>query len=106
PEEASVEVLDLLAGMHLGDRAGEGRPYTAVNFVTSADGRAAFRGRSGALGDEADRELFHGLREQVDAVMVGTGTLRTERCGRLSGSARCCARAGRRCSRRSFRSAS
>ena len=27
--------------------------------------------------------MFHGLREQVDAVLAGTGTLRTERYGRI-----------------------
>jgi 5-amino-6-(5-phosphoribosylamino)uracil reductase len=54
-----------------------------ANFISSADGRAAFHGRSGALGNPADRELFHGLREQVDAVFAGTGTLRAERYGPL-----------------------
>ena len=29
--------------------------------------------------------MFHGLREQVDAVLVGTGTLRAERYGRILG---------------------
>ena len=82
PEPATVEVADLLAGIDLAGRAGEERPYTSVNFISSADGRAAFHGRSKALGDEADRELFHGLREQVDAVFAGTGSLRAERYGR------------------------
>jgi riboflavin biosynthesis pyrimidine reductase len=31
--------------------------------------------------------MFHGLREQVDAVLAGTGTLRTERYGRILGKA-------------------
>lgn len=83
PEPATVEVADLLAGIDFAGRAGVQRPYTIVNFISSADGRAAFHGRSKALGDEADRELFHGLREQVDAAMAGTGTLRAERYGRL-----------------------
>ncbi len=38
------------------------------------------RGRSA---DHADRELFHGLRATVDAVLVGAGTVRTERYGRI-----------------------
>ena len=29
-------------------------------------------------------QFFHGLRERVDAVMAGTGTLRTERYGRIT----------------------
>ena len=82
PEE-SLTPGEALAGLALGERAPDDRPHVAVNFVASVDGRAAFAGRSGALGDEADRELFHALREQVDAVLVGTGTLRAERYGRL-----------------------
>lgn len=78
-----MEVLDLLGGLDLSARAPAERPYTVVNFVSSVDGRAAFQGRSGQLGDKTDREMFHGLREQVDAVMAGTGTVRTERYGRL-----------------------
>jgi riboflavin biosynthesis pyrimidine reductase len=56
-----------------------------VNFVASLDGRATFQGRSGQLGGDADRELFLGLRERVDAVLVGTQTLRIERYGRMLG---------------------
>jgi riboflavin-specific deaminase-like protein len=59
------------------------RPYTLVNFVASADGRATVEGRSGGLGDAGDHALFHALRERVDAVLAGTGTLRTERYGRI-----------------------
>ncbi|MGI8863427.1 MAG: dihydrofolate reductase family protein [Solirubrobacteraceae bacterium] len=85
PEPASVEVDALLASLAPGGRAGVDRPYTAVNFVTSADGRATFGGRSGPLGDDGDRAMFHGLREQFDAVMSGTRTLRAERYGRILG---------------------
>jgi len=60
-----------------------GRPYVAVNFAATADGRITVDGRSGPIGNEADRELFHELRAQVDAVMVGAGTVNTERYGRL-----------------------
>jgi riboflavin-specific deaminase-like protein len=78
-----VDVRELLNGLNLAGAAPTDRPYTIVNFVASADGHAAFRGRSRWLSDEADRELFHGLREHVDAVMAGTGTLRAERYGRM-----------------------
>jgi 5-amino-6-(5-phosphoribosylamino)uracil reductase len=54
-----------------------------VNFVSSADGRATFGGRSGPLGDDGDRAVFHNLRRHADAVLVGTVTLRTERYGPL-----------------------
>jgi len=76
-------VGELAGSLNLIGRAHKDRPYTIVNFIASADGRAAFQGRSGQLGDAADRALFHGLRERVDAVFAGTGTLRTERYGRL-----------------------
>jgi riboflavin-specific deaminase-like protein len=73
----------LLDELDLAAVAPSDRPYTLVNFVASADGHAAFRGRSRWLSDDADREMFHGLREHVDAVLAGTGTLRTERYGRV-----------------------
>ena len=52
-------------------------------MVETLDGRIALDGRSGGLGNSADRELFHTLREHADAVMAGAGTVRTERYGRL-----------------------
>jgi riboflavin-specific deaminase-like protein len=80
---ARLDVGELLSELNLAARAPTDRPYTIVNFVASADGHAAFRGRSRWLSDDADRELFHRLREHVDAVMAGTGTLRAERYGRM-----------------------
>jgi riboflavin-specific deaminase-like protein len=59
------------------------RPYLALNMVATADGRITIGGRSGPIGNEADRELFNELRAQVDAVMVGAGTVRSERYGRM-----------------------
>lgn len=65
-------------------RGGDGaRPYLMLNMISTADGRASIGGRSGALGNRADRELFHALREVVDGVLVGAGTLRRERYGRI-----------------------
>jgi riboflavin-specific deaminase-like protein len=83
PKPGSIRIGELLADLNLAGRAPVDRPYTIVNFVASADGHAAFEGRSRGLSDPADRELFHGLRERVDAVIVGTNTLRTERYGRV-----------------------
>jgi riboflavin biosynthesis pyrimidine reductase len=59
------------------------RPYVMINMVSTVDGRATVAGRSGPISDHADRELFHGLRATVDAVLVGAGTVRTERYGRI-----------------------
>jgi riboflavin biosynthesis pyrimidine reductase len=83
PEPATVEIADYVRGLDLGDRASARRPFTIANFVGSVDGRVAFRGRSRALGDDGDKALFRALRHEVDAVLVGTGTLRAERYGRL-----------------------
>jgi len=59
------------------------RPLVALNMVATADGRATIAGRTATISDRADRELFHALREQADAVLVGAGTVRAERYGRL-----------------------
>lgn len=83
PQVRAVETQELVAALDLAARAAEDRPYTLVNFISSADGRATFHGRSAPLGDPADRELFHALRGQTEAVLAGTTTIRVERYGRL-----------------------
>jgi riboflavin biosynthesis pyrimidine reductase len=85
PGVTTVEVEELLGGLELAESAPPDRPYLIVNFVASADGRVTLGGRSGPLGDEGDHAMFHGLREQVDAVLAGTGTLRVEHYGRILG---------------------
>ena len=64
-------------------RERSGRVRVILNMVCTADGRAALDGRSGSIGNRADRELFHALRTAIDAVLVGAGTVRTERYRRL-----------------------
>ncbi len=76
------EIVEELGLRDRGDAAAR-RPYVMLNMVSSVDGRASIHGRSGALGNRGDRELFHGLRGAVDAVMAGAGTVRTERYGRI-----------------------
>jgi riboflavin-specific deaminase-like protein len=83
PGGETLTVAGALGGLGLGDLAPPRRPYLVANFVASADGKATFEGRSGKLGGEADSALFHRLRTQVDAVLVGSGTLRAERYGRI-----------------------
>jgi 5-amino-6-(5-phosphoribosylamino)uracil reductase len=83
PAPVTRTVGEVVSSLNLVDKAGPDRPYTIVNFVSSADGRAAFDGRSGQLGGVSDRAMFLGLRERVDAVFAGTGTMRTERYGRM-----------------------
>jgi riboflavin-specific deaminase-like protein len=90
PEPGNLELEDIREELEFPSL--EDRPYTVANFVASVDGRAAFSGRSAPLSDEGDRALFHALRECVDAVMVGTGTLRTERYGALIRNEEACRR--------------
>src|SRR5215212_841910 len=83
PDPALVTTEEATSGLRLGELAPADRPYLALNMVATLDGRIAIDGRSGPIGNEADREIFHGLRTQVDAVMVGAGTVLTERYGRM-----------------------
>jgi len=74
----------LVEDLRLGDAPGpQGRPRVVAAMIASADGRAAGEGRSVALGHPADRALFRELRTAADALLVGTGTLRTERYAEL-----------------------
>ena len=85
PDPKTVELESLLDSLSLAERATAERPYVIANFVASVDGRATLKGRSGELGDDGDHAIFHGLRERVDAVLVGTVTLQVERYGRILG---------------------
>jgi riboflavin-specific deaminase-like protein len=85
PEPGKVEAQDILGSLAVPADAVPDRPYVLVNFIATVDGRSTFAGRSGQLGDEGDRALFHGLRERADAILVGTRTLELERYGRMLG---------------------
>ncbi len=81
PAELTLEhVLD---GLSLPPNAPGERPYVLLNMISTADGRATIAGRSGPIGGSGDRELFHGLRTLVDAVLIGASTLRVERYNRI-----------------------
>jgi riboflavin biosynthesis pyrimidine reductase len=60
-----------------------GRTWLRMNFVTSLDGAATHAGRSGGLGDAADRRLFGLLRWEADVVLLGAGTARIEGYGAM-----------------------
>lgn len=83
PEPAAVTVDAVLADLDAERRAPDSRPHVALNMISTLDGKAAVEGRTAPMGSAADRALFHGLRAHADAVMVGAGTLRTERYGRI-----------------------
>lgn len=84
PRPGTTTPADLISRLDLGSRAPADRPYLVLNMVASLDGKAAVEGRTRALGGEADRQLFHQLRTQADALLVGAGTVREERYGRAT----------------------
>ena len=84
PERRRTSPAELASGLRLGDQAPAERPYLVLNMVSSLDGRAAIDWRTRGLSTEVDRLLFHHLRTQADAVMVGAGTARIERYGRVA----------------------
>src|SRR3954452_14159806 len=53
-------------------------------MVSSADGKATLAGRTAPMSAETDRELFHHLRAEADGILVGAGTVRVERYGRVT----------------------
>jgi riboflavin biosynthesis pyrimidine reductase len=59
------------------------RPHLALNFAATLDGRASIDGRSGPIGSDTDTAMLVGLRQRFDAVMIGAGTMRVERYGRV-----------------------
>jgi riboflavin-specific deaminase-like protein len=59
------------------------RPHLALNFAATLDGRATIDGRSGPIGSDTDTAMLVGLRLRFDAVMIGAGTMRAERYGRI-----------------------
>lgn len=82
-ETPTVEQLVESFGLWERPEAPAERPRLLLNMVSTADGRATLKGRSGSISGAADRALFHALRAPVDGVLVGAGTVRTERYGRI-----------------------
>lgn len=79
PERRAKVDLDELYGA---DRPTPGgRPWLALNMVTSVDGATAVEGASAGLSGPVDRTIFHLLRSFADVVLVGAGTVRVEGYG-------------------------
>ena len=84
PERRPTSPEELASRLDLRALAPPGRPYLGINMVSSLDGKATLDWRTKGLSTDADRQLFHHLRTQADAVMVGAGTAREERYGRIT----------------------
>ena len=84
PEPAAdVTVAEQVAELRPWEDPPADRPRVLTSFVLTLDGHATIRGRSGPIGSEADTAMLVGLRTRVDAVMIGAGTMRAERYGRV-----------------------
>jgi riboflavin biosynthesis pyrimidine reductase len=79
PDPSLTTVEEQLESYRPSEEAGEDRPFMAVNFAATVDGRATIGGVSGPIGSEADTAMLVGLRARFDAVMIGAGTMRAER---------------------------
>jgi riboflavin biosynthesis pyrimidine reductase len=84
PDPGPTTVEQQLDAYRPWEQAGDDRPFLAMNFVATLDGRATIEGRSGPIGSEADTEMLVGLRDRFEAVMIGAGTMRAERYSGLS----------------------
>jgi riboflavin-specific deaminase-like protein len=81
PGETSVE--QQLDSYRPWEQPHEDRPYLATNFAVTVDGRATIEGESGPIGSDVDTTMLARLRTRFDAVMIGAGTMRVERYGRV-----------------------
>lgn len=77
--EPAGEPVGDLVDLYMSDRRrAEGRPWVALNFISSADGGTAVDGKSSRLGDEDDKAVFAALRAVPDIILVGAGTVEAE----------------------------
>jgi riboflavin-specific deaminase-like protein len=84
PDPGTTTVEEQLDGYRPWEEPGTNRPLVAMNFAATVDGRATIAGVSGPIGSDTDTAMLAGLRTRFDAVMIGAGTMRAERYGRLA----------------------
>jgi riboflavin biosynthesis pyrimidine reductase len=85
PDPGATSVAEQLETYRPWDDPPAERPRIALNFASTLDGRAAIEGRSGKIGSDTDTAMLVGLRRRFDAVMIGAGTMRVEKYGRIIG---------------------
>jgi riboflavin biosynthesis pyrimidine reductase len=85
PDPGPTSAVDQLDAYRPWDDPPADRPRVALNFASTLDGRAAIEGRSGQIGSDTDTAMLVGLRQRFDAVMIGAGTMRVEKYGRIIG---------------------
>ncbi len=81
PDPDTTTVEEQLDGYRPWEQPLDDRPYVAMNFAATVDGRATIDGVSGPIGSADDTAMLVGLRTRFEAVMIGAGTMRAERYG-------------------------
>jgi riboflavin-specific deaminase-like protein len=84
PDPGPITIEGQLDGYRPWEQPLEDRPAVAMNFAATVDGRATIEGVSGPIGSDADTTMLACLRTRFDALMIGAGTMRAERYGRLA----------------------
>jgi riboflavin-specific deaminase-like protein len=84
PDPGPTKVAEQLEAYRPWENPRKDRPFVAMNFAATVDGRATIGGVSGPIGSSADTAMLAGLRTRFDAVMIGAGTMRAEHYGRLA----------------------
>jgi riboflavin biosynthesis pyrimidine reductase len=79
PDPGETTIEQQLEAYRPSGQAREDRPFVAMNFAATVDGRATIGGVSGPIGSDTDTAMLVGLRSRFDAVMIGAGTMRAER---------------------------
>lgn len=77
PEARSLEPGEIYRGLSFPLILRE-RPYTAINMVTSVDGKATLEEKAYSLGSKVDHMVMRRIRQAADGVLVGAETLRLE----------------------------
>lgn len=85
PDQAPTTPLELAAELELTAGATASRPYVVSNFALTVDGRSTLGGTSAQIGSDADTQMLVALRTRVEAILIGAGTMRSERYGNLMG---------------------
>ena len=83
PDPGGTSISEQLETYRPWEEERKGRPFVAMNFAATLDGRATIGGVSGPIGSETDTAMLSGLRKRFDAVMIGAGTKRAERYANL-----------------------
>jgi riboflavin biosynthesis pyrimidine reductase len=78
PEPSEISVEEQLDAYMPREQLRDDRPFVAMNFAATVDGRATIQGVSGPIGSDADTAMLVALRKRFDAVMIGHGTKRVE----------------------------